>query len=84
MSEAQVLSALQSLAGESCALSPQDWPAVASEALAGSASAQYIVATAFEKTGDPLRAEDWYLRSARQGYSPAASKLLPSRHGSVA
>jgi TPR repeat protein len=72
---------LQSLAGENCSLTDEEWEAIASEALGGSAPAQFIVATAFEKTGDKLRAEEWYVRAARQGYLPAVRLV---RRGLVA
>ncbi len=72
---------LQSLAGENCSLTEADWEAIVSEALAGSAPAQFIVATAFERTGDTMRAEEWYVRAAEQGYLPAVRLV---RRGLVA
>jgi hypothetical protein len=42
----------------------EDWRAIASEARAGSAPAQYIVATAFEGLGDFTQVRNWYKRSA--------------------
>lgn len=70
-----LLSALQSLAGKNSVLDQQDWRSIASEALTGSAPAQYIVATAFEKLGNFTEALAWYEKSAAQGHLPALSKL---------
>lgn len=75
MPEQTVLAALQSLAGEDSALAEKDWQAIAAEALRGSAPAQYIVATGFEKLGDITQALAWYEKSAIQRYSPARAKL---------
>jgi TPR repeat protein len=84
MLESLLFSIIENLASKDCSLSAQDWQAIVCEALAGSAPAQYIVATAFEKSGDTLRADDWYLFSAKQGYYPAISKLRSIRGNSVA
>ena len=81
---AEILSALQELGEANSPLDYQDWQDIANEALSGSAPAQYIVATAFEKSGDRKRAADWFRRSARQGYSPAAHKTPPADRSSVA
>jgi TPR repeat protein len=77
MSERQdpLLSALQSLAIEHGSLEPEIWIFIASEALAGSAPAQYIVATAFESLGDMKQAREWFELSAAKGHAPALVKL---------
>ena len=79
-----ILDALQCLASNSPAFSIEDWRAIASEALSGSAPAQYIVATAFEERGDLTQARDWYERSAAQHYHPAVSRLAALQSGSAA
>jgi TPR repeat protein len=79
-----ILDALQFLASKSSAFALEDWRAIASEALAGSAPAQYIVATAFEGLGDFTRARDWYKQSAAQQYRPAALRLAALQSGSAA
>jgi hypothetical protein len=70
-----VLAALRALTAEGDLLELQDWQSVASEAFAGSAPAQYIVATGFEELGNASQAREWYALSAAQGYLPALSKL---------
>jgi TPR repeat protein len=77
MSEQQdpVLSALQVLAIEHGSLEPEIWNSIAGEALAGSAPAQYIVATAFENLSDMGQAQEWFELSAAQGHAPALVKL---------
>jgi TPR repeat protein len=79
-----ILDALQFLASKTPAFAIEDWRAIASEALAGSAPAQYIVATAFEGQGDISLARDWYERSAAQQYPPAVSRLAAIQSGSAA
>jgi TPR repeat protein len=79
-----ILDALQFLASERTAFAIEDWHAIAAEALAGSAPAQYIVATAFEGLGDFTQARDWYEQSAAQQYRPAVSRLAALQSGSVA
>ena len=79
-----ILDALQPLASQNPAFAMEDWKAIASEALAGSAPAQYIVATAFEGLGDLTQARDWYEQSAAQQYRPAVSKLAALQSGSAA
>lgn len=79
-----ILDALQSLASRTPAFAMEDWRAIASEALAGSAPAQYIVATAFEGLGDFTQARDWYEQSAAQQYRPAVSRLAALQSGSAA
>ncbi len=77
MSERQdpVLSILQALAIEHDSIEPEIWNSIAGEALAGSAPAQYIVATAFEERGDMRQAQEWFELSAAQGHNPALVKL---------
>ena len=65
-------------------LAAQDWAAIAAEAVKGCASAQYIVAAAFEKQGNLGSARQWYQRSAAQRYAPAVSKLAKLKRGSAA
>lgn len=79
-----ILGALQFLASKTPAFVLEDWRAIASEALAGSAPAQYVVATAFEGLGDLPQARDWYERSAAQHYPPAVSRLTARHSGSAA
>jgi TPR repeat protein len=60
------------------------WNSIASEALAGSAPAQYIVATAFKELGNMTQAREWFELSAAQGHAPAlamASYSAALRHG---
>ena len=73
--ESAALSALQALAIENSSLEPEIWNSIASEALAGSAPAQYIVGTAFEGLGDMRQAREWLEPSAAQGYVPALIKV---------
>jgi len=77
MSEQQtpLLSTLRALAIEHDSLEPEIWHSIAGEALAGSAPAQYIVATAFENLGDMRQAQEWFQLSSVQGHSPALVKL---------
>ena len=79
-----ILDALQSYASKHPAFAIEDWWAIASEALAGSAPAQYIVATAFEGLGDFTQAREWYEQSAAQQYRHAISRIASLRPGSVA
>jgi len=79
-----VLDALCFLASKSPAFATEDWQAIASEALAGSAPAQYIVATAFEGLGDFTQARDWYEQSAARQYRPAVSRLATLQSGTAA
>ena len=79
-----ILNTLQLLASKSPAFTSEDWRAVASAALAGSAPAQYIVATAFEALGDFTQARDWYKLASAQHYRPAVSKLAALQSGSAA
>jgi hypothetical protein len=79
-----ILDTLQFLASQNPAFVMEDWRAIASEALAGSAPAQYIVATAFEGLGDLTQARDWYGQSAAQQYHPAVSRLAALQSGSAA
>ena len=79
-----ILDALQFLASKTPAFVLEDWRAIASEALAGSAPAQYVVATAFEGLGDFTQARAWYERSATQQYRPAVSRLAALHSGSAA
>ena len=80
----QSLSAVLEQAYESELLQSDDWAAIAAEAASGCASAQYIVAVAFEKQGDRGGAQEWFQRSAVQGYSPAVLKLVQLKPGSAA
>ncbi len=73
---------LQRIKTEHRLLGCDDWKAIASEALSGNASAQYIVAMAFEKACAVEIAREWYERAAAQGYSPALARLLEIRSGS--
>ena len=73
--EGAVLSALQALAMEHSSLEPEIWHSIATEALSGSAPAQYIVATALEELGNMRQAQEWFERSAAQGHAPALAKL---------
>ena len=82
--EGLILDALQFFSIKNPDFAIEDWQAIVSEALAGSAPAQYIVATAFEARGDFALARDWCERSAAQQYSPAVSKLAAFRSGSAA
>jgi TPR repeat protein len=77
-----ILEALQSLASKNSAFAMEDWRAIASEARAGSAPAQYIVATAFEGLGDFTQVRNWYKRSATQQYRPAVLRLAVLQSGS--
>jgi hypothetical protein len=70
-----VLTALRALTAKGDLLGLQDWQSVADEAFAGSAPAQYIVATGFEELGNASQAREWYELSAAQGYLPALLKL---------
>ncbi len=70
-----VLSALQVLAIEHDSLEPEIWHSIAGEAFAGSAPAQYIVATIFENLGDMRQAQEWFELSAAKGHAPALVKL---------
>ena len=71
----EMLDAFQFLSNNGSGLAIEDWKAIASDALAGSAPAQYLVAAAFERLGDFSQAAYWYGRSAAQLFSPAMSKL---------
>ena len=71
----EMLDAFQFLSSNGSGLAIEDWEAIASDALAGSAPAQYLVAVAFERLGDFSQAAYWYARSAAQLFSPAMSKL---------
>ena len=71
----EMLDAFQFLSSSGSGLAIEDWKAIASDALAGSAPAQYLVAVAFERLGDFSQAAYWYARSAAQLFSPAISKL---------
>jgi TPR repeat protein len=71
--EDPVLSTLQALASEHG--SPEIWNSIAGEALAGSAPAQYIVATIFETLGNMRQAQEWFELSAAKGHAPALVKL---------
>ena len=71
----EMLDAFQFLSSNGSGLAIEDWKAIASDALAGSAPAQYLVAAAFERLGDFSQAAYWYARSAAQLFSPAISKL---------
>jgi TPR repeat protein len=82
--EGLILDALRFMASKAPAFAIEDWKAIASEALAGCAPAQFIVATAFETCGDLTQARDWFERSAAQQYSPAVSRLEALRSGSAA
>jgi len=70
-----MLSALQSFAIEHSSLEPEIWHSIASEAIAGSAPAQYIVASAFEELGNITHAQEWLALSAAKGHAPALAKL---------
>jgi TPR repeat protein len=85
MSERQdpVLATLQSLAIEHGSLEPEVWHSIAGEALAGSAPAQYIVATIFENLGDMRQAQQWFELSAAKGHAPALVKLSSYRVASL-
>jgi TPR repeat protein len=48
---------------------------ILSEAEDGSAPAQFIVASALERSGGFEEALEWYRLSARQGYRPAQERL---------
>lgn len=69
------LTARQAVAIRYGSLDPEICDSIASEAFAGSAPAQYIVATAFENLGDMRQARQWFELSAVQGYAPAVVKL---------
>jgi len=79
-----VFSMIKRFSGTNSLLSDADWAAVASEALAGSAPAQYIVGAAYEKIGDTPRAEQWLQHAASQGYPPAISELSSIRRRTTA
>lgn len=67
--------AFQFLASNGSGFAIEDWKAIAADALAGSAPAQYLVTTAFESLGDFSEAAYCYAQSAAQLFSPAISKL---------
>jgi len=73
--ENAVLSALQALAIEHSSLEPEIWHSIASEAIAGNAPAQYIVAITLEHSGKMTQAREWFELSAAQRYAPALAKL---------
>ncbi len=79
-----ILDALQFLASKNPAFVMEEWQAIACQALAGSAPAQYIVATAFEGRGDFAQARDWYEQSAAQHYRPAILRLVTLHSDSAA
>jgi TPR repeat protein len=84
--ESAVLSALQTLAIEHSSLEPDIWHSIASEAIAGSAPAQYIVAIALEDLGNMAQAREWFELSAAQGYAPALAMSVAttvSRRSSI-
>lgn len=80
--EPVIVFALRNLMGNQSMLEGQECQAIADEAMAGSAPAQYIVATAFENLGDLDQANEWYRRSAEQQYAPAFSKLPAAANAS--
>jgi hypothetical protein len=79
-----LIDALQFLSSNGSGLAIEDWKAIASDALAGSAPAQYLVAAAFERLGDFSQARDWYARSAAQLNSLALSRLVALQPASAA
>jgi hypothetical protein len=79
-----LLDALQFLSSNGSGFAIEDWKAIASDALAGSAPAQYLVAAAFERLGDFSQARDWFARSAAQQYSLALSRLVDLQSASAA
>ena len=79
-----LLDALQFLSGNGSGFAIEDWKAIASDALAGSAPAQYLVAVAFERLGDFQKAYYWYARSAAQQYHLALSRLVALQPASAA
>jgi TPR repeat protein len=79
-----LLDALQFLSSNGSGLAIEDWKAIASGALAGSAPAQYLVAAAFERLDDFSQARYWYARSAAQQYRLALSRLVALKSASAA
>ena len=71
--ESAVLSALQALTIEHSSLEPEIWHSIAGEALAGTASAQYIVATAFEELGN-LPPGTRMVRAIRGARAPSGTR----------
>jgi len=80
----ELLDALQFLASNGSGFAIEDWQAIASDALAGFAPAQYLVAAAFESLGDFSQARDWFARSAAQQYRLALSRLVDLQFASAA
>ena len=76
--ESTLLAALCCLAQENEILGPEDLQAIVAEAKSGCASAQFIVGSALERSGDRVHADDWYRRSAEQKFPPAVAKLNES------
>jgi TPR repeat protein len=79
-----LLDALQFLSSNGSGLAIEDWKAIASDALAGSAPAQYLVAAAFERLDDFSQAYYWYARSAAQLNRLALSRLVAIQSASAA
>jgi TPR repeat protein len=80
----ELLDALQFLSSNGSGYAIEDWKAIAFDALAGSAPAQYLIAAAFERLGDFSQAGYWYARSAAQRFSPAVSRLVALQFATAA
>jgi hypothetical protein len=80
----ELLDALQFLSSNGSGYAIEDWKAIAFDALAGSAPAQYLIAAAFERLGDFSQAGYWYARSAAQLFSPAMSRLVALQFATAA
>jgi TPR repeat protein len=80
--QGSILDAVQLLARDCPVFGAETWRVIASEAVVGSAPAQYIVAKAFEDLGDCTKAREWYERSAAKQYRPAISRLATLCSGS--
>ncbi len=60
-------------------MSPKEREAVAVAAINGHAEAEFMVGCVFDAADQPIRAMEWYFRSASHDYVPAMLQLIALR-----